>query len=177
MMELGDCLFMTPAWSAAFLPGPDPFRDEYVLREAQVLDVRLNAVSGVVACLFELRQSLYFEDANTGVLVVQDSSRLEWEGFDRLGQLTAWSVSTMETEIRPRSVELTVHTFPAPGGRLSISAGSGFFLAGTVANLTDAPPDYTSHTAEGLIGRIAGWASPFEVATAAQIFPRGDSMR
>lgn len=37
-------------------------------KSAQVLDVRFDALAGVVGILFELRQALQLQEANTGVL-------------------------------------------------------------------------------------------------------------
>lgn len=94
-MKIDDLLLSDPALRAyASTPEMDPLTEEDALQEAQVLDVRFDALAGVVGVLFELRQALQLQEANTGVLVAHGVRELTWSGPSRDTTLTAWSVGS-----------------------------------------------------------------------------------
>src|SRR4051794_19506320 len=78
----------------ASLPEMDPLTEEDALQEAQLLDVRFDALAGFVGLVFELRQALQLREANTGVLVAHGVRTLTWSGPSRDTTLTAWSVGS-----------------------------------------------------------------------------------
>ncbi len=59
-------------------PEMDPVTREDALQEAQLLDVRLNALRLTVGLLFELRLALQLRESNTGVLVARGVCMLSW---------------------------------------------------------------------------------------------------
>ncbi|MFI5712276.1 hypothetical protein [Kribbella sp. NPDC051620] len=83
-MKINELLLSDPAHRLhASLPEMDPLTEEDALQEAQVLDVRYDALAGVVGIIFELRQALQLQEANTGVLVACGVHTLTWEGLAR----------------------------------------------------------------------------------------------
>lgn len=94
MMRIDHLLHADPALRQhASLPEMDPLTEDDALQDAQVLDVRFDALSGVVGILFELRRALQLQEANTGVLVGQRVRELRWSGPAR-------DTALMHTETR-----------------------------------------------------------------------------
>lgn len=145
----------------------DPLTDVDALQEAQVLDVRFDVLSGVVAVLFELRQALQLREASTGVLVTYGVCDLTWTGPARPDSLTAWSVGSSQPVVDKGLLTLTLNMWPHPGARLSLKAESAAFFVGRVPGLPDSPPDYTELDRATVGDQLAGWGSPFEVISAA----------
>lgn len=166
-MNLGDLLLLDPAPRAyAAMPEMDPLTEEDALREAQVLDVRFDALAGVAGILFELRQALHFQEADTGVLVAHGVRELTWSGPSRDTALTAWSVGSSVPRVKDRLFGLSLVMWPHPGARLSLTADLAAFFAGEVPGLADAPPDYTDLDRPTLGQEVACWDSSFEPASA-----------
>ena len=86
----------------AGLPEADPLRESDALQEAQLLDVRLDAVRGQVALLFELRMALQLREPNTGVLVARGVREFGWTAPSRSTQRTAWGVGNWRLIIHNR---------------------------------------------------------------------------
>jgi hypothetical protein len=136
----------------------DPLRERDALQEAQVLDVRLDAVRSAVGLLFELRVALQLRRPNTGVLVVPNVRALSWDAEARSTARTAWNVVGSTPQTRERSFGLTLGT--SPNARLSLQGGSAAFFAGNVPNL-DRIPDYFEDSESVVRAGIAGWHSQF----------------
>jgi len=67
MMKIKDLLLPSPGLRAyAAAPEMDPLTEEDALQEAQLLDVRFDALSLTVGLLFELRMAQQLREANTG---------------------------------------------------------------------------------------------------------------
>jgi hypothetical protein len=156
----------------ASLPEVDPLIEEDALQEAQVLDVRFDALSGVVGILFELRQALQLREASTGVLVAHGVRELKWSGPSRSGTLTAWSVGSSRPRVDGRAFELILSMWPPPGSRLSLTAENAMFFTGDVPGLSEAPTDYTARSRESIGNGVAGWCSSFEPISAVFLDPR-----
>ena len=125
MMKTADLLLLTPALREYLsLPEMDPLTEDDALQEAQVLDVRFDALTGVVGILFELRQALQLEEANTGVLVARGVRELTWSGPRRDTALTAWSIGSSVPQAKDRLFSLSLVMWPHPGARLSLTAES-----------------------------------------------------
>jgi len=150
-------------------PDVDALTGEDALQDAQVLDVRLNALTGVAGVLFELRQSLHIEGADTGVLVCFGTRDLAWSGAARPTELTAWSVGGSVPSTRGTLFSITMSMWPEPGASLSLTAVSAAFIVGQVPGLASAPPDYTAHDRTTIAADIATWSSTFE-PTGANVF-------
>lgn len=166
-MKIDDLLRLDPSLRKyGALPEMDPLTEDDALQEAQVLDVRFDALAGVVAILFELRQALQFQEASTGVLVAHGVRELGWTGPERDTALTAWSVGSSVPSAKDRLFGLSLVLWPHPGARLTLTAESAAFFVGDVPGLSDAPPDYSQGDRRALASEVAGWDSPFEPVSA-----------
>jgi len=155
----------------AALPEMDPLTEDDALQEAQVLDVRFDALAGVIAILFELRQALQLQEASTGVLVARGVRELGWTGPERDTALTAWSVGSSVPSAKDRLFGLSLVLWPHPGARLMLTAESAAFFVGDVPGLSEAPPDYSQGDRRALDSEVAGWDSPFEPVSAVFLDP------
>lgn len=167
MMRIEDVLHLDPALRQyASLPEMDPLTDHDALQEAQVLDVRLDALSGVVGILFDLRQALQLQEANTGVFVGRGVRELRWSGPSRDTALTAWSIGSSVPRTEDRVFALSLVMWPHPGAQLTLAVESAAFYVGDVPGLAEAPPDYTDRDRTNLDHAVACWDSSFEPVSA-----------
>jgi hypothetical protein len=156
---------------AGFLPevGPtevDPFSMEDGLQEAQVLDIRLDTLTGVAAILLELRLALHIRGSNTGLIVAHGVRELVWSAPARDTPLTAWSVGSSRCVRDEGILRMNLTMWPHPGAQLLLSAEAATFFVGDVPGLSESPPDYTEMSPGEGDGEIAGWESEFVVVGA-----------
>ena len=171
-MKIDDLLHLDPALRKyASLPEMDPLTEDDALQEAQVLDVRFDALTGVAAILFELRQALQIQEASTGVLVARGVRELMWSGPGRDEALTAWSVGSSVPSAKDRLFGLSLVMWPHPGAQLTLTAESAAFFVGDVPGLHEAPPDYTVGDRREIAAEVAGWNSAFEPVSAVFLDP------
>lgn len=171
-MKIYDLLFLDPALREyASLPEMDPLTEEDALQEAQVIDVRFDALTGVAGILFELRQALQLQEANTGVLVARGVRELTWAGPRSDAPLTAWSIGSSAPSAKDRLFGLSLVMWPHPGAQLTLTAESAAFFVGDVPGLPAAPPDYGSGDRCLIAAEIPGWDSPFEPVSAVFLDP------
>ncbi|WP_369745608.1 hypothetical protein [Paenarthrobacter sp. AMU7] len=151
-------------------PEMDPLTEANALQEAQLLDIRFDALSQTVGLLFELRVALQLRDTNTGVLVAHGVTELSWSGRS-ITDLTAWTVDGSHPHLERGLFSLELGMWPAPGAQLKLEAESAAFFAIDVPGLSEAPPDYTETDRTKIGAEIAGWESPFRTVHAS--FLRG----
>lgn len=154
------------ARARAAVPGlaMDPLRESGALQEAQVVDLRFDAVGNIVVVLFELRQALQLDEGNTAVLVADGVCGLSWSGPPRETVLTAWPILGSVPSIENGLFTLTA--FLWPNGHLAVTAEQAAFFVGDVPGLPEAPPDYTDATRDDIDSGLAGWSSSFTLAGA-----------
>lgn len=116
--------------------------------------------------IFELRQALQIQEANTGVLVVRGVRTLAWDGPARETMVTAWSVGSSVPRVRDRLFELSLVLWPHPGARLTLTAETAEFVVGDVPGLGEVPPDYSERDRIALRDEVACWSSPVEPVSA-----------
>ncbi|MGL5850618.1 MAG: hypothetical protein ACRCZD_07505, partial [Phycicoccus sp.] len=168
LMKLDDLLLLDQAHrSYASLPEMDPLTEEDALQEVQLVDVRFDALAGVLGVIFELRQAQQLREANTGVLVARGVRAVAWNAPSRDSPLTAWSVGSSVPRARDRLFELTLVLWPHPGAGLSLTAESAAFFVGDVAGLSEEPPDYSDRERAAVVGEVPCWRSAFEPVSAA----------
>jgi hypothetical protein len=145
-------------------PEMDPLTEEDALQEAQLLDLRFDALRSMAALLFELRLALQLREANTAVLIAYGVRELTWTAEPRPTTRTAWNVlgSTPSTQDGVFSLGLLIW----PRARLRLSATSAAFVTGDVPGLDGPPPDYTSDDEATIGAGLAGWGSAFSPAHA-----------
>lgn len=163
-MIIEDLLLTTSDWVPMDgEPYDQALYDEDALREAQLLDVRLDAVTQTAALLFELRTSLQY-DVTTGVVLARQVRDLSWTAAERPGPRVAWSVATMRTSEDARGLSLSVWLWPDPGARLSLNADALAFACGDVPGLGWTMADYGEDDDATVRAWTATWSSPIELA-------------
>lgn len=161
-MRVDDLLRLDAGLSRyAALPEMDPLTEEDALQEAQLLDVRLDARTGVVGVLFELRSALQLREGNTGVLVASGVREVAWAGPRRDTALTAWSVGSSVPGPRNGLFGLSLVLWPHPGARLQVTSEAAAFFVGQVPGLPEVPPDYLDLGPTQLADEVAHWGSTF----------------
>jgi hypothetical protein len=154
-------------------PEIDPLTEADALQEAQLLDVRFDALTLTVGLLLELRMALQLREANTGVLLARGVRRLSWSGPSRATDLTAWSIGSSVPVDENGTFTLTLSMWPAPGAQFSVAAESAAFVAGDVPGLEDVPPDYGVLDVAAVRKGLAGWDSEFVPVHAVVLDPAG----
>jgi hypothetical protein len=163
MMRILDLLLADPAHrSHASMPEMDPLTEEGALQEAQLLDLRFDALADVVGIIFELRQALQLREANTGVLVARGVRKVTWAGQARGTALSAWPIGGSVPRVQDGVFELSLGLWGRRGACLELTAETAAFFVGDVPGLSEAPTDYTDHDRASIVGKIACWESLFE---------------
>jgi hypothetical protein len=170
MITVEDLLSPDPAFRRyAGKPEMDPLSEDDALQEAQLLDVRVDALRSTVALLFELRTALQLRTANTALFVGYSITRLAWSAESRSTRNTAWNVMASLPRYEGRMFHFSIDM--CPSARLELTATSAAFYVGDVPGLLEAPPDYVDDDdAAGRAG-IAGWRSPFSPVHAVFLDP------
>jgi len=138
----------------------DPLTEDDALQEAQLLDVRFDALRSTAGLLFELRTALQLREANTGVLVLRGVQTLTWASPPRESERTAWTVGGSAVTRADRLFALELGLWPAPGARLTLSAENAAFFTGDVPGL-DRIPDYVDDDEHTIRTQLASWRSAF----------------
>ncbi|WP_045731952.1 hypothetical protein [Pseudarthrobacter chlorophenolicus] len=150
------------------LPGKadeNPFFVEEAFEEAQILDVRVDALRLVIGVLFELRSGILpmyvgDESINCGALILRRATDLHWTS-----DLTAkegnyaWPVYRVLTQLDGGRLELGLEMGVIEGMRLNLSALKAEFYAGVIPALANDVPDYPEH--KNVTGLVAGWDMEF----------------
>ncbi|MBS2966411.1 hypothetical protein KGA66_25440 [Actinocrinis puniceicyclus] len=148
-------------------PDVDPLIDSDALQEAQLLDLRIHALSSTVGLLFELRTALQFEDGNAAVLVMRGSRQVSWRASGRDGERTAWSVVGSVTHLRSGLLNLDIRL--SPSASIEILGASAEFYVIDVPEIGEAPPDYCSEREEHIRNGLPSWDSPFTLLQASHL--------
>lgn len=159
MITIGELLWPDPELRRfAAQPEMDPLTEQGALQEAQLLDVRFDALRSTVGLLFELRLALQLREANTGVLVARGVRELSWTAGPRSTLRTAWTVGGSIPNNENRLFGLTLGMWP--DAQLTLKAESAAFFAGDVPGL-DRIPDYMDDDEATVHAQLAGWHSEF----------------
>lgn len=159
LMNIEDLLNDVERRRFAAQPEADPLTEPGALREAQLLDVRLTAVTSTVGLLFDLRTALQFMMGNTAVLVAHGVREFRWRAEPRATARTAWNVVRSEPSGRERLFFLEVGFVPS--AQLTLIAESAEFYVGDIVDLSDIPPDYGSGDESAIEAGLANWRHPF----------------
>lgn len=147
----------------------NPLTEIDALQEAQLLDVRIDALRSTVGLLFELRMALELQEANTGVLVAHGVREVTWSAVPRSTSKTAWNV--VESVPNPRNGLFHLFLGMLPDAELRLSATSAQFFIGDVEGIGDVPPNYVDDDEATIQAGIAGWRSRFSPVGAVFIRP------
>lgn len=139
-------------------PGMNPLVEAHALQEAQLLDVRFDALRGTAALLFELRTALQLDEGNTGVLLAWEADEISWSSASRDSRLRAWWVGGSVPETR--GGEFTLRAALGMSGELTVRGRRAAFIAGDVPGLQFIP-DYGVDDDETIRANLASWSSEF----------------
>lgn len=143
----------------------NPFFVEEVFEDAQILDVRIDALRLVVGVLFELRSGtlpMYVgdESINCGALILRRATDLHWTS-----DLTAkegnyaWPVYAVRARHKGGRFELGLEMGVIKGMKLNLGALKAEFYAGIVPALAEYVQDYSEH--QDVTGLVGGWDMDF----------------
>jgi hypothetical protein len=152
-------------------PEMDALTENDALQEAQLVDVRFEALTGTAWLLFDCRQAIQLRMPNTAVLVVKGVRRLEWSGESR-GARTAWNVVGSDPEALKGTFVLRLAFFP--DAVLEIEGLAAEFFVGVVRGLGDAPPDFAEDDERTITSNMPSWESTFEPTHATFLDPEED---
>lgn len=173
MITVQDLLEPDSRWREfASQPEMDPLTEDDALQEAQLLDVRFDALRSTVGLLFELRVALQLREANTGLLVVRGVRALSWTAASRMTPRTSWAVLSSRPEAREGLFTFGLATWPE--ARLALQGESAAFFAGDVRGLQRIP-DYVSDDEPTIRANLASWDVDFEPVHAVFLDPAPSS--
>jgi hypothetical protein len=152
----------------AAMPEADALTEVDALQEAQLLDVRLDALRSTVWLLFDCRGALQIEMGNTAVIVAYGLHRFSWVAQPR-GRLTAWTVVSSEPVARGGVWSLSLAFVPS--ARLELEADSAEFFVGNVPGGDEAPPNYMEADDATIRAGLQSWTSTFEPVHAVFLDP------
>lgn len=153
--------FARGAWRREYGSKPpemDPLTEDDALVDAQVLDVRLDALRCRVAVLFELRLALELHEGNTGLLIANGVTAVEWTAAPRDTARTAWNVVGSAARATDGLLEMRLGMLPR--AELLLRANGAAFYGGDVPGLVEIP-DYGEASDSELGARLAQWESNF----------------
>jgi hypothetical protein len=151
----------------AAMPEADALTEIDALQEAQLLDVRLDALRSTVLAALRLPGGVA-DMGNTAVIVAQGLRRLSWTGQPR-GRLTAWTVVGSEPVASGGMWSLSLAFVPSAG--LELEADSAEYFVGNVPGCDEAPPNYTEADDATIRAGLPSWSSTFEPVHAVFLGP------
>lgn len=169
MMSVEDLLWSPWPSLTESRPEMDPLVEVDALQEAQLLDVRVHALSSTVGLLFELRTALQLREGNTAVLAVHGVREFTWLAEPRHYGMTAWSVVSSEPKSDGRNFSLGLGFMPQ--SRLRLVAANAAFYVIEVPGLDEEPPDYSGDDEAIIRTRLASWGTPFSPVQAVYFDP------
>lgn len=163
-----DLLALQSPTTTGVVPVVNPLSGADLFQEAQLLDVRFDALRMTVGVLLEQRIALQLREANTGVLVGRGVTRLDWSAGPRATPLTAWNVVGSSIVGGDGTVELRLQFFPK--AELVVGAERIEFYNCAVGGIGGIP-DYTDDTVP-VRASLADWDSQMDVVSASRIGAR-----
>ncbi len=158
LMLVEDLFTQPPGGSFGSAPEVDPLTETDALQEAQLLDIRVCALTSMVGLLFDLRMALQLRAANTAVLVGRGVQECSWSAERRVTARTAWNVVGSEpARDHPFSHSVLLSFFPNAQLRLVSELAEG-----EVPGLDPTPPDYVVDDEARIQASLAGWTSTFK---------------
>ena len=152
-------LLNTPSREGTIPPESDPFVEPDALLEAQLLDVRFEALTSMVGLLFEFRTAMNFVEGNTALLVAHGVQEFKWSGEARSTGKTAWNVVGSVPTAAGGFLVLELDFLPVAQVRLV--AKSAEFYVGNATGLDDQLPDYIEDNDAAVRANLASWCSVF----------------
>ncbi|MCP3883632.1 MAG: hypothetical protein GY701_35300 [Sulfitobacter sp.] len=167
-MKLADLLASQSPVTTGAVPVVNPLSGADLFQEAQLLDVRFDALRMTAGVLLEQRIALQLREANTGVLICRSVRRIDWSAGPRATPLTAWNVVGSSILGGDGTVELRLGLFPE--AELVIRAEQIEFYNCEVDEIGGIP-DYGDETVP-VHASLASWDSQIDVVGASRIDAR-----
>lgn len=164
MITVEDLLWIPGRVPGIPAPEMDPLVEHDALQEAQLLDLRIHALSSTAGLLFELRTALQFQHGNAALLVVHGLLNSRWRAVGRSGGRTAWTV--VGSAMRTGSGLLEMDVALSPDSSVTIRGTSADFYVLDVSGIGEVPPDYCSGTESDIRSGLPGWGSSFSLLQA-----------
>lgn len=130
------------------------------LREAVLVDLRMNFVESAFWLLLDCRGALNVQEGNTAVVVLTGAGVGSWNlpstGTLAWQVIIDWNVLAVDDGIELRIGLLA-------GGDVVIRAAGGQYIVGDVPGGDEPPPDFTVASKQEVRHGMARWASEFEI--------------
>ncbi len=144
----------------------NPLIEPALFAESQILSARVDALTGVVGLLFDLRVALGSE-SNTGLLLAQGTQEFRWVGEPRDTRFTAWTV--LGAQVQNEAEGVLRATFGChPRGELAIRAAAISYFCINAETIGGIPPDYSGDEQE-VLDALVGWRSQVHVVGASSL--------
>lgn len=155
--------------SYASMPEADALTERGALQEAALVDVRVDATSGSVGLLFDLRGAIQLRDASVALLIARGVSRFEWvHARTRPGR--TWHACTGSIPDSSDGRFSLLLGF-ASDAELRLEAGGAEFYVGDMAGMDSAPPDFVEDDDETIQAGMPNWTCTFAPSAATFLDP------
>lgn len=143
------------------LEDEDPLCHDDLLLEAQVLDMKVNFTEGVMTVLFDLRQAFHFRDSNVAILSCRRCTSLDVLYTPSGSPLHAHSVFGSRWRGGSGGVLFEMDLYPGPESFIKMGGASLSFMAGSIKDISPAPPDYGTSSVVEARRSMPSWDSDF----------------
>jgi hypothetical protein len=138
----------------------DPFAEEGLFAEAQLMEAKFDASRAVLGLLIDLRPAFQFDAGNTCVLVAYGVTALHWDSEQRQTKRTAWNILGSELTAAQHGFALSMGCYP--DAKLLVVAESFSYFNCLSVDLPEHGPDYTQDEAM-VLPSIPTWESNIEL--------------
>jgi hypothetical protein len=138
----------------------DIMRESSALQECQIVDIRVDGVSSILALLLDTRTALEIMEGNAALIVARGLSEISWEQEIRKGR-TAWNIVHGNVVQSVDSLTFEMSCFPAATLRFSAAAFELYVI--DVMGIGATPPDFMEASDSDVQAGIPQWGSMVEV--------------
>ena len=137
-----------------------PFRHDDVLQECMVVDVRCNVIDSIVGIIVDRRTGLDEIGGDTGLMVLEGVSRLDWTGSATVGRPYSRSIMSHRMTVDGDRLAVRFHVQKAV---LDVDFRRGYYYEGDVIDLDQAQPDLTEWRSPYPKNGFQEWGSEFRI--------------
>lgn len=146
-------------------PEQNPLLQEWIFEEAELTDIRIDALHCTVGVLFEIRTSWLPHDLgdgtlNCGLMMLRNTTGVDWSAAPT-GRPNphVWAVNSCVVGFSPGQISLNFPLGIIGGMDLRLSAQSVEFHVGKQRDLPAQRPSYVDHI--DVTGLVPGWDLDF----------------
>jgi hypothetical protein len=170
VITLDELLKSPDRGSHATEPETDALANLDALQEADLVDVRFDALSASLVLLLDLRTSLQYHLANTAVLALRGLAELHWTSHDGRGS-RRMAHNVMSSKPGVEYGRVTLEVVCLNGWRLWATASAGEFYVGDIPGLSEAQPNFVTDDEKTILAGMPDWESPFIPKSATFLSP------